>query len=70
MDVSRYGFPDAYTIRELRLEYEGRNPSERIELLESFDGAKQRPPYELALLAVQDGECAGALLACAERFRP
>jgi hypothetical protein len=54
MEVGRYRFPDTYTIAELRLEYEGRDPSERIELLESFYAAKQRPPYELALLAVQD----------------
>jgi hypothetical protein len=57
--LSRYAISDAYMLEELRRSYQNSAAKGRIELLKELysgkqRGESQRPPFEIALLAVED----------------
>ena len=53
MAMSRYSIHDAYTVEELRREYQASDAKGRIRLLRKLYRTL-KPPYEIALLAVED----------------
>jgi hypothetical protein len=52
--MSRYEMCDEYTLEELKRKYQRFNPEKRIQLLQEIYSHDCQPPYEIALLAVQD----------------
>lgn len=54
MDFSRYTSPDAYTLEELRREYQRTDSKGRIHLLRKLYSGDRIAAFEIALLAVQD----------------
>lgn len=58
MTLPRYAITDAYTLEELRREYQGSNIEGRIGILQKLYEGNQRgegrAPYEIALLALDD----------------
>jgi hypothetical protein len=54
MALGRYTFPDAYILEELRRAYHASDTKGRIRLLQKLYRGEQRPPFEVALLAVED----------------
>ena len=54
MTFSRYSIIDAYTLEELRREYQGSDAKTRLRSLEKLYEDDNIPPYEIALLAVED----------------
>ena len=54
MELSRYAVTDAYTLEEMRREFQNSDAKGRIRLLEKLYEGEGAPPYEIALLAVED----------------
>jgi len=54
MTLSRYAITDAYTLEELRREYQTSDAKGRVRLLEKLYEGEQVASYEIALLAVED----------------
>jgi hypothetical protein len=54
MVLVRYAVIDRYTLEELRREYQGSDAKGRIHLLEKLYESNSLPPFEIALLAVED----------------
>jgi hypothetical protein len=54
MELARYTFPDAYILEELRRTYAAADVRGRIRLIKSLSRDVPRPPFEIALLAVED----------------
>src|ERR1700730_7025484 len=54
MPLSRYSVPDAYTLEELRREYQTQDIKGRIGLLERLYKDDTVPPDEIILMALED----------------
>lgn len=54
MAISRYAVTDAYTLEELRREYQSSDAKGRVHLLQRLYESDQILPYEIELLAVDD----------------
>jgi len=58
MALSRYTFLDAYTLEELRRNYEGSDARGRIQLLEKLYTDNKGIPFEIKALAIEDPQVA------------
>jgi hypothetical protein len=54
MELSRYTFEDAYILEELKREYQRSDARSRIRLVRRLYQDDGRPPYEIAVLAIED----------------
>ncbi len=53
-ELPRYSKLDSYTLEELRRKYQTSDPKARIDLLQNFYKDDTAPPFEIALVAVED----------------